>query len=93
MIAHEVQSSHAMFNCALQVLNCDYPSSNITQNYSMLTPSSSNLRIKESKETLTLSKINTCIILPIGLPVFSNRYDIKLNKDHKGLSRLVTGLR
>ncbi|KAG5619753.1 hypothetical protein H5410_004971 [Solanum commersonii] len=33
------------------------------------------------------------MILPIGLPVFSNKHDIKLNQDHKDLSRLVKGLR
>ena len=34
-----------------------------------------------------------CMSSPIGLPVFSNQHDIKLNQDHKGLSRLVMGLR
>uniref|UniRef100_M1DUX5 Secreted protein n=1 Tax=Solanum tuberosum TaxID=4113 RepID=M1DUX5_SOLTU len=33
------------------------------------------------------------LFFSIGLPVFSNQHDVKLNQDHKGLPGLVTGLR
>ncbi|KAG5619993.1 hypothetical protein H5410_005211, partial [Solanum commersonii] len=50
-------------------------------------------KTEESKKTLTLSKTNTCMILPIGLPILSNQHEINFNQDHKVISRLVTGLR
>ena len=39
----------------------------------------------ESQSTLTLTKVNTCMTPPIGLPLFSNQHLFQLTQDQKGL--------
>lgn len=51
------------------------------------------LQFQNDKSNLPISLTNICMILPIGLPRFSDEHTIRIIQDHKSLSRLETGLR
>ncbi|KAG5630623.1 hypothetical protein H5410_002340 [Solanum commersonii] len=50
------------------------------------------VKIPESHTPLTLTKMNTCITSPIGLPLFSNQHLFQLTQDHKGLFKACNGV-
>ncbi|KAG5571734.1 hypothetical protein H5410_061500, partial [Solanum commersonii] len=73
--------SHAMINYALKDSNCDSPLSKMVK-----------FKLnKESHTTLTLTKTNICMTLPIGLPLFSNQHSFQLIQDQKGLFKACNG--
>ena len=45
----------------------------------------------KSYTTLTLTKMNTCMTSPIGLPLFSNQHSLQLTQDYKGLFKACNG--
>uniref|UniRef100_M1DUY4 Uncharacterized protein n=1 Tax=Solanum tuberosum TaxID=4113 RepID=M1DUY4_SOLTU len=47
--------------------------------------------VPESHTTFTLTKMNTCMSSPIGLPLFSNQHSFQLTQDHKGLFKACNG--
>jgi len=47
--------------------------------------------VPESHTTLTLTKMNTCMTSPIGLPLFSNQHSFQLTQDQKGLFKACNG--
>ena len=50
-------------------------------------------KIKNHEGTSNSQRGLECMILPIGLPRFSDEHTIRIIQDHKSLSRLETGLR
>ncbi|KAG5631248.1 hypothetical protein H5410_002965 [Solanum commersonii] len=85
-VHNKSQLTHARINCALKDSNCDSPLSKMLK---FTIPAST--AIPESHTTLTLTKMNTCMTSPIGLPLFSNQHSFQLNQDQKGLFKACNG--
>ncbi|KAG5594916.1 hypothetical protein H5410_036148 [Solanum commersonii] len=47
--------------------------------------------VPESHTSLTLTKMDTCMTSPIGLPLFSNQTSLQLNQDQKGVFEACNG--
>ena len=97
-IAHnKTQVTHARFKCAFKNSSCDSPLSKIL-NFTLLASnsSSSSTNVQELLNTkidsifkgngskiLTLTKMNTCMITPLGLTLIFNQYFFQLTQNHK----------